>query len=344
MATVVPFGPAVAQTAAAAPSTAAAPVTPAASNEPDRITLLEENDSLYFNSDKHYTQGLRASDLLGGSPAPGGFWNDAFGLVSHGPFFAPGGRRRVAIFLGQSLFTPKNLSLKPPALNDRPYAGYAYVGASLLQESHGNMLENAELDLGMVGPGALGEATQNDFHQFIGAQEARGWSSQLQEEFGGMLTYERMWRLPLFGDNSFGADVVPEVGATVGNIFTYGDVDGMLRIGKGLHADYGPVRVRPALSGTDYFDASSLDDGHAYYFFVGTQGRAVGYNVLLDGNTFRTSRSVPRKILVGDVEAGFSFIWTKSLRMDFSVTERSEEFRGQKTPDAIGTAALTFNW
>src|SRR6266404_4771860 len=35
-------------------------------NETGRITILEENDSLYFNSDKHYTQGLRISDL--GSP------------------------------------------------------------------------------------------------------------------------------------------------------------------------------------------------------------------------------------------------------------------------------------
>src|SRR5690242_473136 len=27
------------------------------SDETGRITILEENDSLYFNSDKHYTQG-----------------------------------------------------------------------------------------------------------------------------------------------------------------------------------------------------------------------------------------------------------------------------------------------
>ncbi len=43
-------------------------------------------------------------------------------------------------------------------------------------------------------------------------------------------------------------------------------------------------------------------------------------------------------------ETGFSFLWSRALRMDFSVTERSEEFQGQKTPDEIGTAALTFNW
>ena len=33
-----------------------------------RFTILEENDSLFFNSDKHYTQGLRLSAM---SPAGG---------------------------------------------------------------------------------------------------------------------------------------------------------------------------------------------------------------------------------------------------------------------------------
>ncbi|HVC51340.1 MAG TPA: lipid A deacylase LpxR family protein [Stellaceae bacterium] len=314
--------------------------------ESDRITVLEENDSLYFNSDKHYTQGTRLSDLLGGPPAPGGLWDDAYGLAGKAGIFRDGGRRRVAIFLGQSIFTPKNLTLKPPDPKDRPYAGWAYAGVSLLQDTGGRMLENLELDLGMVGPGTLAKLAQNNFHQYIGASQARGWSSQLQQEPGVMLSYERYWKLPIFGDErGFSMDVVPEVGATVGNIMTYGDVGGMLRIGTGLGADYGPVRVRPALSGTDYFDSSGLDDGdHGFYFYIGTQGRAVGRNIFLDGNTFRTSRSVPKKNFVGDAESGFTYLYSKSLRFDFSVAIRSEEFVGQKTPDEIGTAALTFNW
>ena len=40
--------------------------------EADRITILEENDSLFFNSDKHYTQGLRISDLPFRDPGSGG--------------------------------------------------------------------------------------------------------------------------------------------------------------------------------------------------------------------------------------------------------------------------------
>ena len=229
----------------------------AATEQPPRVTILEENDSLYFNSDKHYTQGLRISNLFGGTPAPGGWWDGIYNIIGFaGPIFETGGGantiRRTSVFAGQSIFTPKNLMLKPPDPKDRPYAGWAYGGISLMQETNKHMLENFELDLGIVGPGSLAEQAQNDFHQFIGAQNAEGWSDQLQHEFGGMLSYERYWKLSLLGDNSFGVDVIPEVGATVGNVMTYGDVGGnaadrqrargRLRAGAGA-----PVAVRHRL-------------------------------------------------------------------------------------------------
>ncbi|HWD60497.1 MAG TPA: lipid A deacylase LpxR family protein [Stellaceae bacterium] len=313
--------------------------------ESSRFTILEENDSLYFNSDKHYTQGLRLSDLIGGSPAPGGLWDGMFNLLSVGPLFQQGGTRKTALLAGQSIFTPKNLALKPPDPSDRPYAGWVYGGVSMLEEAPDKrMLENFEIDFGMVGPGALGQLAQNTFHQFIGAAQAQGWSSQIQHEFGGMLNYERLWRFPLIGNNSLGVDVVPELGVTAGNVFTYGSAGGMIRFGRGLQADYGPVRVRPALSGTDYFDENGLDDGSGWYFFVGTQGRAVARNIFLDGNTFRTSRSVPKKTLVGDLETGLSVNWSKSVRLDVVAMERTKEFYGQQSNDVLGTAAVTFSW
>ncbi|HZT88223.1 MAG TPA: lipid A deacylase LpxR family protein [Stellaceae bacterium] len=317
----------------------------AAAQQQNRFTVLEENDSLFFNSDKHYTQGLRLSNLFP-PVAPGTGWNAPFDFVdSFVPWaFPQGGRREYSFLLGQSIFTPKNTQIKPPDPRDRPYAGWLYGGLSLLQESGGRSLENLEIDFGVVGPPALGRQVQNDFHQFIGESASEGWSSQIQTELGGMVSYERLWRIPLLGNNGFGVDIVPQAGVTAGNIFTYADVGGMVRIGRGLDADYGPARVRPALSGTDYFNADGLDEGTGFYFFAGTQGRAVGHNIFLEGNTFRTGRSVPKKTLVGDVQAGFSWMWNRNWRADISVVLRSPEFQGQHGPDDICTAALTFSW
>jgi hypothetical protein len=319
----------------------------ARADDKSHITILEENDSIYFNSDKHYTQGFRLS-YLGPDVQSGDFWDKAFGVFDWtAPAFLDGATnhsRHYALEFGQSLFTPKNLTQRPPDPRDRPYAGWLYVGASLLQDTDKRMLENLELQLGVIGPPALGKETQNTFHQFIGQDQAQGWSSQLQNEPGIVISYERKWRLPPPGSGVGWIDVIPEAGATVGNVFTYGETGALLRIGKNLQADYGPVRIRPALSGTDYFNSTDIEGDYGYYFFAGTQGRIVGQNIFLDGNSFRTSRSVPKKIFVADLQAGFTFFTSKAFRVDFSVARRTEEFHGQATPDVIGTAAVSFAW
>jgi len=310
-----------------------------------RVDLLEENDSLYFHTDKHYTQGVRFS-YLAPSVSSGDFWDRPFDLLAaYTPIFASDSAdRRYTILGGQSIFTPENLTQSPPSPRDRPYAGWLYGGVSLIQRSGGDMLENLELQLGLIGPGALGKLVQNQWHQFIGIHEARGWSDQLQNEPGVVVAYDRLWRLNFLGTQTgFGADVVPEVGATLGNVFTYGDVGGTIRIGTARAADYGQARVRPALSGTDYFDSTQASDGFGGYFFAGVEGRVVAHNVFLDGNDFRTSPSVSHKWFVADLQGGASFLWSRRIRLDFSVVRRTEEFYGQRTPDVIGTASFSFS-
>jgi lipid A 3-O-deacylase len=325
----------------------AAPTPSARADDRERLILLEENDSLFFNSDKHYTQGFRLSNL-GPDVAAGSFWNDPFDLVGEVPgvFAAATSERsrRYTLSLGQSVFTPKDTEIDPPDPADRPYAGWLYVGASLLQDTDRRQLEELELQLGVVGPVALGKQSQNNFHQLIGKDGARGWSEQLQNEPGIVLSYERKWRVPLIGDGAGGLDVIPAAGGSLGNIFTYGAVGGLLRIGRNLEADYGPTRIRPALSGTDYFNGDYLREGIGYYFFVGAQGRVVGRNIFLDGNSFRPSRSVDKQTLVADLQAGVSVYSGTAIRVDFSVVRRTEEFEGQHSPDVIGTASLSFSW
>jgi hypothetical protein len=57
-----------------------APFASAHADQNNRFNLLEENDSLYFHSDKHYTQGLRLSNL-GPDVEPQSGWNGPFNLL-----------------------------------------------------------------------------------------------------------------------------------------------------------------------------------------------------------------------------------------------------------------------
>jgi hypothetical protein len=151
---------------------AAAPVQAQSSG---RATVDEENDNFGSRQDRHYTQGLRVSYL---SPSiTGGSFDAPFAWLSdHLSIFdddAPQKNRKVEwTILGQSIFTPEDLTRTKLDPRDRPYAGWLYTGGRPLQEStlgsSGRMLENLELSIGIVGPAALGREAQNDVHQYIG--------------------------------------------------------------------------------------------------------------------------------------------------------------------------------
>jgi hypothetical protein len=322
---------------AATPATAPV-VVPAPPQESGRFTLIEENDAFAYPNptDRWYTQGLELNYLS--APIAG------TGVAAFLPssYLDPGSFRtqRFELVFGQSLFTPENLTLNPPDPRDRPYAGWLYVGAGLYQETDHHSLDHLQLLLGVVGPDALGEEVQNGFHGFlnglISQHQAAGWGYQLSNEPGVVLTYEHKWRwdMPLGG--GFAVDVIPDVGVTVGNVFTYGEAGAIIRLGRNLNVDYGPARIKPATSGTTWFDPSQLQGPLGWYVFVGAQGRAVARNIFLDGNTFVSSASVEKETYVADLTGGLSFFWSDLTKVDFVLTWRSKEFVTQPEPDRYG--------
>ena len=312
-----------------------------------RIIVIEENDKFASSHDRHYTQGLRAA-YVSGFVTPDGAWDQPFGwLADNVPIFAGADRHRKYEWtvIGQNIFTPTNTARANPSPKDSPYAAWLYTGVGLLQETTHesyHTLENVELLAGVVGPAALGGVTQNDFHQFVGTTSSEGWKNQLHNEPGLVASYERKWRVqqPLIG--GLVVDAIPELGVSVGNILTYGEAGGIVRFGQNLAADYGVDRIRPSLSGTGWFDSSQLDGAPGWYVFFGAQGRAVGRNIFLDGNSFTSSPSVDKKTLVADIVGGASLFWSSAARFDFTITQRTKEFCGrQGRADRFGS--LTFS-
>ena len=318
--------------------------------ESPRITIIEENDAFgYPNpSDRWYTQGFEARFLS--SPVATGPLAIGTGadLLLPGTYLDAGSfrTRKFELLFGQQLFTPADLTLNPPDPRDRPYAGWLYGGFGLLQETDHRTLDHFELQVGVVGPAALGQTVQNGFHGFLSGvipqHTAAGWGSQLSNEPGIVLSYEKKWRFQMPVGGGFAIEGIPEVGGSLGNVYTYGEVGAMLRFGRNLNADYGPARIRPALSGTTWFDSTQLEGPLGWYVFVGAQGRAVARNIMLDGNTFADSLRVDKEPFVADLSGGLSVFWSDLAKLDFVMTWRSKEFVGQSEPARYGGINLSF--
>jgi lipid A 3-O-deacylase len=205
---------------------------------------------------------------------------------------------------------------------------------SLYRESDAT-LDRATVTLGLVGPGAGGRKVQNGWHHFmaplLNAPQAEGWPYQLKNEPGLVLAEERKWRFAApVGD--FEADLLPEVNVSLGNIFTYAGGGAMVRFGRRLKADWGPPRIQPALSGSDFVNPGAYRDGWAWYVFAGGEGRAVARNIFIDGNTWEDGPSVDREPFVADFSAGASLVG-HGFRVNATYTLRTDEFEGQRGRD-----------
>jgi hypothetical protein len=317
---------------------------PALADEQGRINLTFENDNFASRDDRHYTNGVRFSYLTPTLKEESA-WQHIFEATDEfTPLFDSDNPsiRKISWHIGQSIYTPENTQLTIPLSTDRPYAGWVYGGVSMLQDNNSKSLDVAELSVGIVGPAAGGRQTQNDFHQFILVDTAKGWDYQLENEPGLMASLGKTWRLnqPLsYGDE---IEVLPTIDMTLGNVITQAQAGAMIRYGRGLKVDFGQSRIRPAMTGGDYYNENGLSDNFGYYVFAGATGRAVAQNIFLDGNTWKDSRSVDKKYYVADFSLGASIFWQSGIKIDFMAQQRTREFEGQSDPDRYGGINVSF--
>ena len=305
----------------------------AVQSEPATVSILFEND-IFFNTDRDYTNGVQFAYTTG----PDRNYDWAVETARWLPFFASTGEVRTSYALGQNIYTPKDTALFNPPLTERPYAGFLY-GAIGLMEQNDTRLDQLQLQLGVIGPASLAEDAQKMVHSIIHDAKPLGWHTQLRDEPGLELTYERSYKLiPPQSLLGLVFDAEPHFGGAVGNVYDYANAGAVLRLGFNLPDDYGPLRIEPGLPGSNFF--KSTGDFSAYVF-AGVDGRAIARNIFLDGNTWQPSRSVVKKNFVGDLELGAA-VTLFHARLAFTHVFRSREYGSQTTADQFGAVSLTF--
>jgi len=303
------------------------------------VNVTAENDMFGSDTDRHYTHGTRFS-LAPPAGEVADWLKEAAGYF---PLFSDQGKLRASYALGQNLYTPADITIEDPSHMDRPYAAWLYGSFGLVSDMQ-DRVDTFELSLGMVGPAALGEATQKYVHRVVGSPQPKGWDHQLKNEPGIAVTYERRIRRFMTletGLFNLELDATPHAGLTLGNVLTQAEAGTMFRLGRDLEKDRGgPPRIRPSLPGSDYYTTT---DGFVWYLFAGAAGRGVARNIFLDGNTFAQSYHVDKNPFVFDFQAGLAVRY-QDVRLAFTQIVRSKEFEGQQSPDRYGAITLSYQF
>lgn len=312
------------------------------------FNLVAEND-MVVRTDRHYTHGTKLT-LLGSEVAvareSAGFHFPAW-LAEHTPDWGSQPHAaRLGVSLGQSIYTPTDISTPALQLNDRPYAGVLY--ASLLLQKRGAttggtpVLDNWRLDLGVIGPESQAEDAQNTVHRVRNLGVANGWPNQLKTEPALALRFQRTWRAAQSESGDWGWDFLPSAGLSLGNLGTYAALGGQVRAGWRLPGDFG-VKTIDTISAPSMGRSSAEAARRSIYAFAGVEGHAIAYSAFLDGNLWRASHHVVKFPLVADAKFGLAY---SGKRFDVSLTQvlRSKEFVGQREIDAYGALAFSVKW
>ncbi len=303
------------------------------------ITFAFENDSIGSGTDQNYTNGVRLTyfDLRAEFP------DIAHEIADYVPTFDINKGSSIYYSLGQNLYTPDDISSSVQASNDRPWAAFLYVALGMATQT-GDHIDELEATIGVVGPLALGRQVQTVVHRHITSSPIpNGWSNQLENEPGLILSLQRRWPTALtYEINSLTLSFTPYIGVSLGNVYTYGNTGFSFRINseKSRTSDT-PLRVRPALPGTGYFEVSP--DGWGWSLFGGIEGRAIARNIFLDGSTFVSSHSVSKYPIVGDANAGIA-VKVGHMRLSYTLVLRSKEFKSQARSDLFGAVSLSYRF
>jgi len=316
-------------------------------NTASTFIITEEND--YFaGTDNHYTNGIKLSWVSGDLKR---YAEDerlpefVMPYLRILPFVnEPGQQYNVALSLGQNMYVPQDTRSGIAQPDDRPFAGWSYIALALHAKT-ASQLDSFETSIGVVGPSALAEETQNNYHALMGFERVRGWGRQLHDEPGIVLSWQRTLRsarLDLGHDVAW--DLLPHVRATVGNVQTHAAAGFETRLGYRLPWDFGTSLIQPGggVSAPAAPDDTRLrqDTYFGLHIFAGAEGRAVGRNIFLDGNTWESSAHVSKKALVADLMGGIGLV-LGGAKLTYTHVYRTEEFYGQKGGQLFGSVSLS---
>ena len=311
------------------------------------VRFYLDND-LFGGTDENYTNGARLTWISKSREL-----EDLPGLYRSLDWLLHQGDRRggspwlynIGVSLTQLMFTPEDVFATELIEDDRPYAGWLGLGFSLHAKTAKD-LHSLELSLGVVGPSSLAENSQDSLHSLRDIEKSQGWDNQLENELTVNLHYRytRQWfEFSAFGDR-IELDGLYRVGFDLGNAWINANAATYIRAGWNLPTGF----TDPTLSPTSYTQQMFMErrerlNPWSFFVTLGAEGRVVGRDIFLDGNTFEDSPSIDKRNFVADVTGAVTLRYDQ-FNVSYAHTYRTQEHAGQDGGQFFGSLSIGFSF
>lgn len=251
----------------------------------------------------------------------------------------PSKRRAVSYTLAQAMYTPEDLDTTVLIKDEAPYAGLLRWSGTL-HAFDAHTADSLSLTLGLVGPGSGAKRAQKAVHSLIGANTPKGWHHQLRNEPVFQISAERLLRLGSLGfDNGTGLDLI---GIGRGEL---GTLKSQLLGGFGVRYGHGLDRSFPTATVLPNRSTNRLPRGaaHSWQVYLNLLGSYVFNDIVIDGNTFSSSHSVPLRHWQAMSVAGFEYSFGR-FAVNLSAVSATARYEGEHEPPRFGSVSLTYRY
>jgi hypothetical protein len=295
-----------------------------------------DNDEV-FNDDSGYTSGFFISlyeySLADDQPLRHDF------LVSLLMWSLPENSSSIDVnsySLGQMLSTPSDLRTSDPDDDELPYSALLVLTNSYMRVTP-EYADMVVTTIGIVGPAAMGEPTQSFVHQLIDAPEPQGWDTQLKNEPVFQFSRSRTWRI--WAALSEHSDLLVGGRLSLGTISSSVSSSAYVRYGRNLRSSYASV----LLASSRTSNPISVDSG--WNLYAGVSGGYMFNQIVTDGNTFRSSRSIEYRHEFIGVSAGACYSWGHAA-LTFAVSDANilDQQKKEVLHGLTQFGSLTFAW
>lgn len=241
--------------------------------------------------------------------------------------------------VGQKMYNPHSGSSPNPATQDRPFAGYLFGGVQTSLFYKKESLLKIGINLGTVGPDALGQEAQKLLHRIVGFYKVRGWEYQISNDFAANANIQFTKLLHRSNNNSvdFTLDTYANLGTTyngagAGLLFRTGDINQLFNSAC-YNASIGNKSKTEKLKKREF------------YFYAKPQLNYVAYDATVQGSFFNHNSPVTFgvKPFVFSQLLGFNYS-TPRFTLDYSLTFLSKEIKSNAKAHQYGSISMYYRF
>lgn len=243
------------------------------------------------------------------------------------------------ISAGQKMYNPISGYAPDPARQDRPFAGYLYVGGALSWFHTNESVLKTSVEIGTTGPNSLAEDGQELLHNTVGFYELDGWQYQIKNEMAVNLSAQYTKLLHRTSSNA--VDFSFDGYANVGTTFSGAGAGILFRAG-GINQLFNSAYTNAVIGNNAKTKALVKRE---IFFYAKPQLNFVAYDATVQGSMFNNDSPVTFgvKPIVFAQQIGFNYS-SQRFTFDFGMLFKTKEIKSSAKAHQYGSISMFYRF